>query len=832
MKQLYTHLKLSLLAVICVLYTQAIAQTNGTITGTITTSDGKPASAVSVLLKELNKSTITSDNGSFVLKNVKPGTYTLKTAYIGLKPQEKQVSLMAGEKASVEFVLAENAQKLSDVVVTGYKTPNQRPVNLGKIGIAPKDLPQSVQIISSVVIADQQANLLSDVMKNVNGVAFGANRGGVSGETFYARGYSLGTNNVLKNGARTNTGGLPETSTLESVEVLKGSAALLYGGVTGGAVVNMVTKKPKFNYGGEVSLRSGSYDLYKPSGDIYGPITKDLAFRIVGTYEDAGSFRNNVGAKRTYVNPSLLYNLGKKTEILIQGDYLKSDYTPDFGIGTVNNTIVGSVGRSTFLNTQWAYNNTNTTTAQANITHKLNDKWKLNVIGSVLGYNRNYFSSERPTALSDGTWYRALTRSKTKEFTYNQQLNLNGAFKTGSLKHTILVGADADESFTTAYGFNETNKLSKTYIAPGTTTSATIKYYDEVNILNSSSYNVQTNMNMPETSVISDTKTPIYRMGTFIQDLVAVTDKFKVLAGIRYTFQKTPRSVVTNYATGVKTLSNNGINKSKTEDAFSPKLGLIYEPLKTTSIYVSYANNFTSNAGLDVSTNAPMAPSIIDQYEAGIKNDFLNGKLSANITWYKILNNKFAQTAVFKADGSTNSDSNLKEFTGETASDGIELDLNGTIVKGLNFIAGYSYNFMRYTKTREEVRKSDNSILVAGGFVEGERVVGTTKNTANGTLFYTFNSGQVRGLKLGASAFYTGDRNGGRNTNKSGTSTGIIPLKAFTTFDLSAGYTYRKLSLLGKIANITNELNYFVHENYSVNPIPPRQFITTLSYKF
>ncbi len=75
----------------------------------------------------------------------------------------------------------------------------------------------------------------------------------------------------------------PRASTLESVEVLKGSAALLYGGVSGGAVVNMVTKQPKFNYGGEVSFRAGSYDFYKPIVDVYWPyLKKNLAFRVGG----------------------------------------------------------------------------------------------------------------------------------------------------------------------------------------------------------------------------------------------------------------------------------------------------------------------------------------------------------------------------------------------------------------------------------------------------------------------------------------------------------------------------------------------------------------------
>jgi iron complex outermembrane receptor protein len=801
--QLHKNIAALLLLTALFIHTAYAQSNSGHISGTLRNREGKPAADVSIGLKHTSKTSISEEDGTFHIQNIKPGTYTLRIAGLGVVAEEHEISITAGQTLKLEYTIITNTSNLNEVSVKGYKTPNQKPVRLGKISIPPRDLPQAVQIISTEVITDQQANRLSDVLKNVNGVAFGENRGGVSGETFFARGYSLGANNVFKNGVRASSGGMPEVSTLESVEVLKGSAALLYGGVSGGAVVNMVTKKPKFEYGGEVSMRIGSYDFYKPTVDVYGPISKKLAFRLIGTLEDAGSYRDNVKSNRTYINPSLLYKISDKTEILLQGDYLKSDYTPDFGIGSVANKIV-DLGRSRFLGTQWAFNKTNTTTAQLNLTHKFSDTWKLNVLGSLQAYNRNYFSSERPAADTAGYWNRALTRSKVKEYTYNQQINLNGNLNTGSINHMLLIGADADQSNTNTYAFNNPNTLS----VPVTNA----KYYDRVNILDPNSFNIPTNYNMPDTYLISDTYAPIYRMGAFIQDLITVTEQFKVLAGVRYTFQKTPRTILSDYTTGNKSINSNGIDKSKTESALSPKVALIYQPLKTTSIYASYTNNFTSNTGIDIATNAPMSPSIIDQYEAGVKNDFLNGRLSANLTWYRIVNNKYAQTA--------EADATKKEFTGKSASDGVELDLSGTIVEGLNFLAGYSYNYMRYTSTNKT------------GIVEGQRLVGTTKNTANGTLFYTFRSGQLKGIKLGASAFYTGDRNGGYNDKKDGSPSRLIPLGAFTTFDFSAGYSWKKLSVLAKVANITDELNYFVHENYSVNPIAPRQIMTTVSYRF
>lgn len=806
----------------------ASAPARGSIKGRVRTNDGKPAPHVNIYIVENSKKTLSDEDGYFTFINLKNGTYTIKTSFVGLQVQTQKVSVKEGETATVNFLLSESSAQLDEVSISGYKSPNQKPTTLGKIAIAPKDLPQSVQVIGAKVIADQQANRLSDVMKNVNGVALGANRGSV-GENFYARGYSLGSNNVFKNGARTTIGGMPEASTLESVEVLKGSAALLYGGVTGGAVVNMVTKKPKFEAGGEVSMRVGSYDLYKPIVDVYGPLSENIAYRMIGSYEKAGSYRDGVKSDRIYINPSVLYKINEKTDLLVQADYLKSDFTPDFGIGTVGN-VISPLARNVFVNTAWAYNKTNTGTLQAALNHKFSDNWKLSASIAVQSYIRNYFSSERPFANEQGLWYRALTRSKIRELTYNQQINLNGTFKTAAIVHQLLVGVDGDQSEITTAGFSNPNKL---------TTPANSKYYDQLNLLDPTSFNIPSNFIMPETTLLTNTKATVNRFGGFAQDLISLTDKLKVLAGIRWTFQETPVTTINTLATGQE---SKGTAALKIDKAFSPKFGLIYQPFKSTSLYASYANNFTSNSGINVNTNAPMGPSIIDQYEAGIKNDFLDGRLSLNITAYQIRNDRFAQQALLNTNGTPNSDANLKEFTGKTQSDGIELDITATIVEGLNFIAGYSYNYMRYTETLDKTAllKPDGSPVLdgsgnptfAGGIEEGERLVGTTKNTANGTLFYTVQNGTLRGLKLGASAFYTGDRNGGRNTNKLGTSSGVIPLNGFTTFDLSAGYAFKRFSILGKLSNITDEINYFVHENYSVNPINPRQFMATVAYKF
>lgn len=797
-----------------------------TLKGKLIDNQGKELPNITV--KSGDKETQSDSKGYFHLYIPQKDSFSIELTGVGYHRQTLRIDPNGKVTELNTITLSKVDNEIDQVEVYGYNTVNNKKIGVAKSGIDNKDLPQSVQIINKQVIADQQINTLGDALKNANGIALGANRGAV-GENFFARGYSLGSNNIFKNGVRTNNGGRIEASTLESVEILKGSAALLYGGVTGGAVVNLVTKKPQFHTGGEVSFRYGSWDTYKPMLDVYGPLSKKVAFRFVGTGESANSHRDVVKTERIYINPSVLYKIADQSELSFNFDYLKSDYTPDFGIGSVEGKINDAVGRGTFLNVNGAFNKTNSTNGNVSFDHNFNDNWKISLVAGVQNYLRNYYGSDRLQANAQGVATRALSRSATEEFTVNQQLNLTGNFKTGGIKHQLLFGGDADQSSTKAYAYNIFANLSN----PTTPSTA----YDQIDVFKP----IPGRQDIPIADKNTWTKTNINRYGAFIQDLISITDKFKVLAGVRYTYQHTPYSEKYTYKTGLKEEVVNKDAKgnelgAKIDEAWSPKFALIYQPTTTSSIYASYTNNFISNSGYDINYQ-PLAPSLVDHYEAGIKNDFMNGKLSANLTAYRIDNNKFTQMAIVSSDGSANGDTNMKEFTGKTSSDGVELDITGRLLPGLEILGGYAYNFMRYKETMGIYTYTtvDGKPAEASGSEEGIRLVGTTAHTGNATVFYTLPKGALKGFKIGASAFYTGKRNAGWNNSKINVRDGInrlIPVAPFTTFDFSLGYAAKRFSILAKVANITDELSYYIHENYSVNPIPPRNFMTTVSYKF
>jgi iron complex outermembrane receptor protein len=374
---------------------------------------------------------------------------------------------------------------------------------------------------------------------------------------------------------------------------------------------------------------------------------------------------------------------------------------------------------------------------------------------------------------------------------------LQGKFETGKIKHQLFTGIDADNSFSEAYTYTFNPAI-----------------YDKINIFDLDLYPQRTDI--PDATNTKIVKTTTNRFGIYAQDLISITEKFKVLAGLRWSWQEAQ-------AETTDLIKNKVTEDPKRIDAaYSPKLGLVYQPTKDMSLFTSYSSSFTPNTGVTI-YNETLEASIIDQYEIGVKKDFWNGILSTNITLYQIVNSNLSQTAEFNADGTINTNTNVKTLSGETTSKGVEIDINANPVEGFNIMAGYSYNDMRYTKTTG----------ATGSFIEGDRLVRTPANTANFSLFYTIPSGALRGISFGTIANYIGERLAGwNNTNGQTIPDRTIPLNGYTTVDLSAGYNWKQFSILCKLSNITNELNYTVHENYSVNPIAPRQVMTTLRYKF
>ena len=795
-KYIQTLVILCSLAIPC----RALFAQTGSIKGKITNSVGEGIQFVNITLKDTKQGTISNEDGEFLLKNIKVGNQTIITQFVGLKSSEQVVKVVENQTIELIFQMIENTKELSEVTVSGVQSANERTVAIGKIAIKPMDLPQAVVTIDRTVLERQQALRLSDVLMNANGVYIMGTAGGYQ-EEIAGRGFAFGSSNTFKNGARYFNGAMPETSSLERVEIMKGSSAILFGNVAAGGILNLVTKKPKFESGGSVSMRAGSFDFYKPTVDVYGSVlgSKKLAYRINGTYEKGNSFRENVGSERVYVNPSLWYKLSDKTDIILEADYQKDRRTADFGVGTINYALI-DVPRERFIGVNWSYFNIEQRNANLTITHRFSDNWKLNISGAYNAIDSDLFANLRPNSTNfvqaNGKWIRGLQRSEVSQDYALGQVDLTGLFTTGNISHNVLIGSDFDQYHTK------------------TTAYAPLVKYDSTNVFTPNIY--QSRTDIPTLNVNTITTAPINRGGIYVQDLVSFSEKIKFLAGIRYSYQETGSNVETfkkDAKTGVTTSTTT--NNTTFDGAFTPRLGLIYQPTKMMSLFGSYANSFNINTGVTV-TGEALPPSFIDQVEVGIKNELFRGLLSANVTVYQIVNSNLAQTSL--ANGNTNA--NIKELAGEVTSQGVEVDLKSKPFLGFSLMAGYSFNETKYTKSNI--------------YIEGSLLKYNPNHTANASVYYTFSNTKLKGLNVGLTAMYFGERMAGRSTRltvKNDTYK-LIPLNAFTQIDLNAGYNFTKFSIRAKVSNLLNELSYNVHDDNSVNPIAPRQLSVTVAYKW
>lgn len=733
--------------------------------------------------------------------------------------------------------------EIEDIRMHKHGNPNKARIFSSKSNISAMENPQPIAVVAHEIIEQQQSRQLSDVLQNVNGLYVTSARGGAQ-DSFGARGFVFGSDNMFKNGVRVSSGVFPEVAGLERVEVLKGGNAMQYGASSPGALVNMVTKKPRFFFGGSLGISAGSWNAVKPTVDVFGPLSKKVAFRMNGAYEYADSFRDEVESRKHYFNPSFVFNLSENTQLFLEADYLKHRSTPDFGIGSLvlkdgSFALNDQVSANAFFGLPGQYQEVQQLASTVTLNSQLNRDWTLSVIGSFQNYTRDYFSAERVVWTFDNSgtasYKRPLGRTYAENNYSSLQFNLNGQFKTGRLQHKMLFGADGDYTKSDAYSFAILNRSTGTPLADAGTL-----------ILQKPATWSPT---LPEidTPLTRKTTTPTYRAGVYLQDFITLFPGFSVMGGLRYNYLENRLISSLDYT------KNTEDRQKGTQDVYriwSPKVAVVYEFSPSVSIFGNYTNSFAVNTGFTASAQAiasldltqnnqqvgaqinalpleAIRPSRLDQFEVGLKTNWLQGALAVNLSAYQVTNKDNYQSfwyldgqgAVQTPAGSVS----FKTYAGTVRSRGVELDITGNPTPRLSLIGGFSYNNAVYTDTPED------------GFVEGQRLVRTPATTANASVFYAFNQ-WAKGLKVGATFYYMADRLAGWNDSKStliqrNNISRVLKLEDYSTLALSAAYEWKKFSIQAKINNVLNTPAVVVHENYSVNPIAPRNYYVTLTYK-
>ncbi len=248
---------------------------------------------------------------------------------------EDTVAVRAGEQQSPPKSANEPASKPDEPTVlpemtvtatpgqdTGYNVPNATTATKNDTPIM--ETPVSIQVVPQAVMDDQQVIGVKDALKNISGVQPNLTYGALY-DNFIVRGF--GTDfSTYRNGLRQTTLGF-ETTNLEQIEVLKGPAAVLFGRIEPGGLINLVTKRPLAEPYYALQQQFGSYDLYRTTAEATGPLTADgsLLYRLDFAYQDSNSFQDFVFLDRFFVAPALTWRPTDRLEFNLSYEHQEDD---------------------------------------------------------------------------------------------------------------------------------------------------------------------------------------------------------------------------------------------------------------------------------------------------------------------------------------------------------------------------------------------------------------------------------------------------------------------------------------------------------------------------
>jgi iron complex outermembrane recepter protein len=571
------------------------------------------------------------------------------------------------------------------------------------------DTPQSIQVIPRQILEDQQTLRVDDALRNVSGVSGRLDAFGTS-TSLTLRGFTTDNftaGSILRDGFRVNDNlGTQETANVEQIEIIKGPASVLYGQSDPGGIINLVTKRPLSKPFYNLKFQAGSFGLIRPSIDISGPLTQDasLRYRLNMAYQREDGFRGfDTDTSRFFIAPVLSWDISDRTNLTLVLEYTDEKNPFDLGLPAFGNQVV-DVPRDRIVSEPNDFLKNRSLTFGYDFKHKFNDNWTLNHGFRYVTQDYNVlvalpFNVDETT----GDITRVFGNRRYQSNDYSIQANVVGKFKTGPAQHTLLAGVDLNF-----------NRFDEKF------TQIDLDNPSVLNIFNPVYGTPPPNFNALTPLTPFDTESD--RVGAFLQDQIAIGDKFILVGSLRFDSVD---------------FRNTAENTSRSDQAWSPRVGVIYKPIKTVSLYANYSQSFRPNSG-QTESGEPLQPEKGSGFEVGVKADLLKSKLFATLSYFDITKRNVSTT-----------DPNNPFFsvaTGKQRSQGIELDVTGELAPGWNIIANYAYTNAKITE--------DNNIPV------GNRLFNSPYHSFGLWTTYEIQKGNLQGLGFGLGLNYVGDRAG------------------------------------------------------------------------
>ncbi|MDP2485850.1 TonB-dependent siderophore receptor [Pseudoalteromonas marina] len=613
------------------------------------------------------------------------------------------------------------------------------------------DTAQSVTVISDIIINEQLATTLGEVLSNDASLTAGSKQR--NREVFNLRGFELSSSTgYLRDGHQHWSHYQQPIEILQQVEVIKGPSSILYGQSGPGGLINMVTKKPTaqtlFNASADVDQHGSTRFMLDASGALTD--AEDLRARGILVKQDVDYWReyqNGENRERDRFLGAFIVDYDISDNALVRVHYDRTDDEAGLDTGAWINDNANVIGDDkTIRDMSWAF--TDITVENAGIDFKLflNDNWQVK-----LGYNEQTFERQRfesaprkPGNFIEGDSYESRPYDRFDDWQFKTAfIDFIGEFETAGVHHQLLIGANSLDYY---YGQRRTSADSFNFIAGQAEPSRpTVSYKTD--------------------DTISETEYDYY--GIYVQDLITFSPQWQLSLGGRY--DKQTREDANN-------------------ESFVPKVGVLYHPNASATIYASYSEGFEPQGSDtlvkedDINNGMKLDAVTSEQKEIGVKWQLFDDRLMLSGALFDISKNGTLVTETLDVPvGDLISETNQ---IGEQRHKGVELTAQGAATDRLFVMASTMYLDANYERDED---------------LEGKRPTDAPKWSASLWTRYELNDA----IAFNAGAFYEGER--------FADSANTITKDAYTRIDVGATY---KLKVSKTDVNLRLNIENLFDEDY------------------
>ncbi|MBV5285117.1 MAG: TonB-dependent receptor [Methyloversatilis discipulorum] len=538
-----------------------------------------------------------------------------------------------------------------------------------------KDIPQAITTVTEQLMLDSNSDTMKNALRHVAGLTFNSGEGGRIGDNIMLRGfYSFG--DLYLDGIRDVAQYNRETFHVEQIDVLRGSAAMLFGRGQAGGVINRVSKQPGLVDRTEVSATVGSYDYGRVTADVNKVVGENAALRISAMKTDAGSSRRGVESEREGIAPTLRWGIGTADEFSIGHLYYTTKNVPDYGVPFISRALATPITRtqvtrrpldvsaSAFYGTSSDYEQNDTNISTGIWTHRFSQDTELRTVARFADYKRDLWAvaPRLPANVNSSTVTDAtvITRGRQarggREHTVTLQSDLTTKFELAGTKHEALFGVELLREKADRWSYT-----SIAVTAPTTTVG-----------------NPDPDVAVPAAYGNRARFSPAGYEGDsyslYAQDQIEFIPKWKLLLGLRHDRMDADYKTL-NSTSGVATDFNLKYNE------WSYRSGLLYQPTDLSTYYLAWSDSFNPTADLyQLNNNIRYDAERSRTVELGTKWELFDGALSLRTALYRATKFNERNTDLEQANSAV--------LSKERHTDGFEIEAAGRITPQWDVFGG------------------------------------------------------------------------------------------------------------------------------------------------